>query len=314
MSRIHEALKKAAADRAAQAPAATTAELADNAAEIQRRVETPERVFESNVPSERLRRLEEDPRYAGTPRLTYEELMKRCARPGWTLDARNSVFVGADSDRVGAERFRTLRSRLYQIANAQPLKKLLITSSIPAEGKTFVAANLAQSIVRQPDRRVLLIDADLRASRLHQTLGAPSGPGLSDYLSGEKDEFAVIQNGLEGNLCFIPGGTQVSNPSELLLRERMKTLLDTMAEIFDWIIIDSPPALPVHDASMLAGQCDGVLFVVRAGSTDSSIAQRVSAEFRDKNLLGVVLNRVDSADTYNNYYYGYGPESGGAAR
>ena len=138
--------------------------------------------------------------------------------------------------------------------------------------------------------------------------------GLSDYLSGEKDEFAVIQNGLEGNLCFIPGGTQVSNPSELLLRERMKTLLDSMAEIFDWIIIDSPPALPVHDASMLAGQCDGVLFVVRAGSTDSSIAQRVSAEFRDKNLLGVVLNRVDSADTYNNYYYGYGPESGVAPR
>ncbi len=123
------------------------------------------------------------------------------------------------------------------------------------------------------------------------------------------DEFAVIQNGLEGNLCFIPGGQQVTNPSELLLNSKMKHLLDTMGEIFDWIIIDSPPALPVHDASMLAGQCDGVLFVVRAGATDSEIAQRVSAEFRDKNLLGVVLNRVDSADTYNNYYYGYGGDS-----
>ncbi len=184
MSRIHDALKKAAADRAAQAPAAaaTTADLADSAAEIQRRIEAPERVFDADLPSARLRQIEEDPRYAGTPRLTYEELMKRCARPGWTLDARNSVFVGADSDRIGAERFRTLRSRLYQIANTQPLKKLLITSSIPAEGKTFVAANLAQSIVRQPDRRVLLIDADLRASRLHQTLGAPAGPG-SERLS-----------------------------------------------------------------------------------------------------------------------------------
>ena len=105
-----------------------------------------------------------------------------------------------------------------------------------------MAANLAQSIVRQPDRRVLLIDADLRASRLHQTLGAPSGPGLSDYLRGEVDEYAIIQNGLEGNLCFIPGGQQTANPSELLLRDKMKTLLDRMAEIFDWIIIDSPPA------------------------------------------------------------------------
>ena len=181
-----------------------------------------------------------DPRFKDTGVLTYEELVKRCSHPKWTLDARNSVFVGADSDRVGAERFRTLRSRLYQIAGAQQLKKLLITSSIPAEGKTFVAANLAQSIVRQPDRRVLLIDADLRASRLHQTLGAPSGPGLSDYLRGEVDEYAVIQNGLEGNLCFIPGGQQIANPSELLLRDRMKTLLDRMAEIFDWVISIHP--------------------------------------------------------------------------
>jgi capsular exopolysaccharide synthesis family protein len=221
--------------------------------------------------------------------------------------------VGGDSDRIGAERFRTLRSRLYQIAGTQQLKKVLITSSIPAEGKTFVAANLAQSIVRQPDRRVLLIDADLRASRLHQSFGAPSGPGLTDYLRGEVDEYAIIQNGLEGNLCFIPGGQSVSNPSELLLRDKMKHLLDAMSEIFDWVILDSPPALPVHDASMLADICDGVLFVVRAGSTDSEIARRVSAEFRDKNLLGVVLNRVDSADTYNNYYYGYGSEAEGMA-
>ena len=252
-------------------------------------------------------------RFKDTGVLTYEELIKRCSHPKWTLDARNSVFVGADSDRVGAERFRTLRSRLYQIAGTQDLKKLLITSSIPAEGKTFVAANLAQSIVRQPDRRVLLIDADLRASRLHQTLGAPSGPGLSDYLRGEADEFAIIQNGLEGNLCFIPGGQQVANPSELLLRDKMKDLLNKMSTIFDWVILDSPPALPVHDASMLADQCDGVLFVVRAGSTDSEIAQRVSGEFRNKNLLGVVLNRVDSADSYNNYYYGYGGDPEGVS-
>ena len=307
MSRIHEALKKAAQDRATQTPTAVTADLVDGAAEINRHIEPPE----TPLRVETMRAEMADPRFRGAPILTYEELVKRCTHPRWILDARNSVFVGADSDRVGAERFRTLRSRLYQIAGTQTLKKLLITSSIPAEGKTFVAANLAQSIVRQPDRRVLLIDADLRASRLHQTLGAPSGPGLSDYLRGEVDEYAIIQNGLEGNLCFIPGGQQVSNPSELLLRDKMKQLLDAMSAIFDWVIIDSPPALPVHDASMLADQCDGVLFVVRAGSTDAEIAQRVSAEFRDKNLLGVVLNRVDSADSYNNYYYGYGGDPEG---
>ncbi len=309
MSRIHEALKKAAQDRAVKAPTAVTADLVDGAAEINRHIETPPELLRGDTS-----RVETAvPRFHGTAFVTYEDLIQRCSHPEWTLDARNSVFIGGDSDRIGAERFRTLRSRLYQIAGAQTLKKLLVTSSIPAEGKTFVAANLAQSIVRQPDRRVLLIDADLRASRLHQSLGAPSGPGLSDYLRGEVDEFAIVQNGLEGNLCFIPGGQQVSNPSELLLRDRMKTLLDMMNPIFDWIIIDSPPALPVHDASMLADQCDGVLFVVRAGATDSEIAQRVAAEFRDKNLLGVVLNRVESADTYNNYYYGYGGDTEGMA-
>ena len=189
MSRIHEALKKAAQDRATQTPTAVTADLVDGAAEINRHIEPPVEVLRT----ENMRVAMADPRFKESRLLSYEELVKRCTHPQWTLDARNSVFVGADSDRIGAERFRTLRSRLYQIAGAQPLKKLLITSSIPAEGKTFVAANLAQSIVRQPDRRVLLVDADLRASRLHQTLGAPSGPGLSDYLSGDVDEFAIIQ-------------------------------------------------------------------------------------------------------------------------
>jgi protein-tyrosine kinase len=309
MSRIHDALKKAAQDRATQSPTPTavTADLVEGAAEINRHIDVPPDVMRGEIA-----RGAAASRFQGSRFLNYDELIQRCTHPQWTLDARNSVFVGGDSDRIGAERFRTLRSRLYQIAGAQQLKKLLITSSIPAEGKTFVAANLAQSIVRQPDRRVLLIDADLRASRMHQAFGAPSGPGLSDYLRGEADEYAIVQNGLEGNLCFIPGGQQVSNPSELLLRDRMKILLDMMTPIFDWIIIDSPPALPVHDASMLADHCDGVLFVVRAGSTDSEIAQRVAAEFRDKNLLGVVLNRVDSADTYNNYYYGYGADSVGS--
>src|SRR5262249_11855055 len=92
--------------------------------------------------------------------LRYEDLVKKCATPKWAIDGRMSVFEGGDDKQVGAERFRTLRSRLYQIAGTRPLRRVMVTSSVPAEGKTFVAANLAQSIVRQPDRKVLLIDAD----------------------------------------------------------------------------------------------------------------------------------------------------------
>jgi capsular exopolysaccharide synthesis family protein len=215
------------------------------------------------------------------------------------------LFNDQTNNVVGIEKFRTLRSRLYQIAATHPLKKILITSGLPGEGKTFVTTNLAQSFVRQTDRRTLLIDGDLRASRLHRLLGAPDKPGLTDYLRGEADEFQITQVGPSGNLCLIPGGQEVTNPSELLHGERMRHLLERMSQVFDWVILDSPPAIAVHDASMLADMCDGVIFVVRAGSTDFEIAAKASSEFRDKNLLGVVLNRVEKGDAYGDYYYGY---------
>ncbi len=297
MSRIHEALKKAAQERSARLPDTSTVDLDDVANNVTRTIDPA-----PNLALPVIRELSTGTMVTG---LRFEELVKKCAHPKWQLDERSSVFLGAETSKIGAERFRTLRSRLYQIAGTRTLKRVLVTSSIPAEGKTFVTANLAQSIVRQDDRRVLLIDADLRASRLHQALGAPSTPGLSDYLRGEANEFEVIQRGLEGNLCFIPGGKLVANPSELLLGERMKKLLDLVTPVFDWVILDSPPALPVHDASMLADLCDGVLFVVRAGHTEFEMAEKASSEFQDKNLLGVVLNCVEKSETYGEYYYGY---------
>jgi capsular exopolysaccharide synthesis family protein len=298
MSRIHEALKKAAEERSSKLATDSPLDLIDVAGVL-----SSSQVAEKDLsaPSSRTT-LRKD---ADRSRASFDELVKKCVHPKWVVDPRTSVFHGADRHQVGAERFRTLRSRLYQIAGAQPLKKILITSSVPSEGKTFVAANLANSIVRQNERRVLLIDADLRASRLHQTLGAPLTPGLTDYLRGDADEFSVIQKGFDNNLCFIPGGNTVSNPSELLMGERMKRLFDFAAPLFDWIVLDSPPALPVHDASMLADLCDGVLFVVRAGQTNYQMAEKASSEFLNKNLLGVVLNCVEKGDGYGGYYYGY---------
>ena len=297
MSRIHEALKKAAEERSTKLAASPSLDLLDVASDFGRAL-----VIEPGpIPPVR-----PEVRANGISALSQiDELAKRCAHPVWHPDPRTSMFHGGDLQNIGAERFRTLRSRLSQIAATQKLKKIIVTSSIPAEGKTFVAANLANSIVRQHDRRVLLIDADLRASRLHLVLGAPASPGLTDYLRGEADEVAVIQQGSDGNLFFIPGGSLVSNPSELLLGDRMKLLLERVSPLFDWIILDSPPALPVHDASMLADLCDGVLFVVRAGQTDCEMAEKASAEFRDKGLLGVVLNGVEKGDSYGTYYYGY---------
>jgi protein-tyrosine kinase len=297
MSRIHEALKKAAQDRNAQGGKRSVSDLVDLTTETTDPLVAAESGQHLDARTGLLDRVD-----IGT--LPFEVFARRFSRVAWKLEPRGSVFSAQANDPIGAEKFRTLRSRLYQIASVQPLKTILVTSSMPAEGKTFIAANLAQSFTRQTDRRILLIDADLRASRLHLLLGAPAKPGLTDYLLGEADEFQITQMGPEGNLCLIPGGREVSNPSEILHSERMKHLLQRMSQAFDWIILDSPPALAVHDASILADMCDGVLFVVRAGSTDFELAEKASLEFREKNLLGVVLNRVQAGDTYGGYYYG----------
>ena len=298
MSRIHDALKKAAEERASQSPASSPQTFVDVTEEISRSAQTGNGL--DTAPKNG------SAKAGKQPFARFEQLLKRCAHPKWTLDPRMSVFGGTDSKKIGAEPFRTLRSRLSQIAGTHVLKRIVITSSVPAEGKTFVAANLAQSIIRQPDRRVLLIDADLRASRLHVALGAPSTPGLTDYLRGEVDEYAIIQSSPDEKLCFIPGGNEVSNPSELLLSDRMRHLLDVVTPMFDFVILDSPPATPVHDPSVLADLCDGVLFVVRAGVTDFEVAEKAVAEFREKNLLGVVLNGAgrETAYTQYNHYTG----------
>ena len=299
MSRIHEALKKAASERNAQLAGGTASELVELAGEgiAEKEISPPVREAGRNGSG------------VGTaPSSQLEELLRRCQRTEWKIDPRFSVFVNEARDRSGAEKFRTLRSRLYQIAATRPLKRILITSSVPEEGKTFVASNLAQSIIRQEHRRVLLIDGDLRASRLHLTLGASVEPGLSDYLRGEADEFKIVQTGKPPNLSLIAGGREVPNPSELLHSNAMRTLLDRLTPLFDWVILDSPPAIAVHDASMLADICDGVLLVVEAGKTDFEVAQKAVREFGEGRLLGVVLNRVEKSDGYP-YNYAYTGEN-----
>jgi protein-tyrosine kinase len=300
MSRIHEALKKAEQEKAAQMPAIGPASVPYVANDGEVPVFSSQRiVVESSRPADTVRTA----RPAGGATLHFDDLLQRCTHPEWKSDSALRISLTGDSGKIVGERFRTLRSRLYQVAATRTLRRVLITSSLPAEGKTFVATNLVRSIIRQADRRVLLIDADLRAPRLHTALGAPSSPGLSDYLRGEADEYAIVQNSVTNNLCFIPCGSKISNPSELLLSDRMKVLLDSVTPAFDWVILDSPPCLPVHDASSLADLCDGVLFVVRAGETDHEAAKKASLEFREKNLLGVVLNQVENCEAQSGYYY-----------
>ncbi|MFY9528811.1 MAG: CpsD/CapB family tyrosine-protein kinase [Candidatus Acidiferrales bacterium] len=298
MSRIHEALKKAEQERASALAATPAAPLAVAKPPVPPPV-SPVAKHEGSVsPALRAQPASEE-------FLRFDDLWKRCSQPGWLLDAGTSVFAHPDVPAAATEQFRTLRSRLYQIRDKQPLRTLLITSALAAEGKTFIASNLAQTVVRQQEKRVLLIDADLRNPRLHLTLGAPSSPGITDYLKGQAAETAIIQRGLRETLCFIPSGSLVPNPSELLANGRLKVLLDRVTPLFDWVIVDSPPIGPVSDSLLLADLCDGVLVVVRAASTAYDLAQKSCQEFQNKNLIGVVLNRVEKRTSYNAYQYYY---------
>ena len=302
MSRIHEALKKAEQERAAATAPDSVVPQTDQAilAPPERRNGTAP--FVADVPIAQTA-------ISASPRsdyLRFDDLLTHCAHPHWNIDPDVNVFFNPSLSAPGAEQFRTLRSRLYQLRGSRTLRTILVTSSLAGEGKTFVTSNLCQALVRQPDRRALMIDADLRNSRLHLPLGAPAAPGLTDYLSGAADEMSIIQHGHDGNLCLIPGGSKVTNPSELLSNGRLKMLLDRVSPIFDWVVVDSPPCLPVADASVLADLCDGVLFVVRAAVTSSEAARRASQEMKTKNVIGVVLNGVKDDPAYGSSYYYYG--------
>ena len=241
---------------------------------------------------------------------SYETLLARCPKAHWTPDKSSMLFFDEDENRRGAEEFRTLRSRLYQIREKISLKKLLITSALPKEGKSFVAANLAQVMVRQQGRRALIIDADLRSPGMHRHLGAKQSPGLSDYLMGESDEFSTLQRGPMENLFFVPAGRSVAGAAELLSNGRLKVFLQRVEPLFDWIILDTPPVIPVSDSTLLANFCDGVIMVVRSNVTPSDLARRAREEFQDKLLLGVVLNGTTSGESsQSKYYYGEAQES-----
>jgi capsular exopolysaccharide synthesis family protein len=214
----------------------------------------------------------------------------------WNPDRNRLVFLdGNGNGHPGpvTEQFRGVSSRLYQLRQAHPIASILISSARSREGRTFVAVNLAHALVQQPGKRVLLIDADLRNPGIHKLLGTQAEPGLSDYLAGNVDAPSVIQKGPIKGLFLIPSGAVTIDAAELLANGRLKVLLERAAG-FDWVVIDSPPASAVCDASIMAEVCDGILLVVEATKTPSEMAERVVQQFRNRPILGAVVNRSDA--------------------
>jgi protein-tyrosine kinase len=302
MSRIHEALKKAEQERSAS--------LVDRKAEESGKLPGSRQVVKIGSEAKIAlapAALPDSSTAKDSNILQPDELRAKCVKTVWNPDPNFLVFSNSKEYPAGAEQFRTLRSRLYRIRESKPLSILLVSSATPAEGKTFVSANLAHALVRQPGCRVLLIDADMRAPKLHKLMGVPPGPGLAEYLQGGIDGLDILQKGQEDDLYFIQAGQHVTHPAELISNGRLKQLIDHVSGLFDWIIVDSPPILPVSDAAVLAPMCHGVLFVVRAGITPAAVCQKACQQLQDANIVGVVLNSADdsvgsgSYDQYSDY-------------
>ena len=239
------------------------------------------------------------------------------------MSARKNVGIIRDygqSDHLFAvrEAYRTIRTNICLSVIKEGCRKIVFTSSVQGEGKTVTASNVAFSM-SQTDMKVLLIDADLRLSRVHKILKLTNEKGLSNVLGRLCTFEEAVCHTKYTNLDVLCAGMKVPNPAELLASESMQKLLDKLGEIYDCIIVDTPPLNLVSDAMPIIKMTDGVIIVVRQNYATYPGVQQVVEGLKmvDAKILGMVLNSVDSKEfsySYKNGYgYGYGYSSYGAS-
>jgi len=225
---------------------------------------------------------------------------------GLDVPPESRLVALTDKESLPAEKFRFLSVRLRQLRQARPLKKLLITSTVPEEGKSLVSANLAITLARKKPQSVLLLEGDLRRPVLAREFGVSTPTGLSEWLQSRPTQLPVIYNLQQAGLCFLPAGHPPHNPLELMQSGRLSELFESLTESFDWIVIDSPPILPLGDTSVWTRLAEGVLLVVREGITQRQQLKRGLEALDRSKLLGTVLNDCSNVDR-DNYYQRYGP-------
>lgn len=200
-----------------------------------------------------------------------------------------------EPDSAVSEQYRILRTNIQSVASEKPIKAIVVTSSVASEGKTVTAVNLAISMAQDLDNKsVLLIDADLRKGKVDRYLGLDTDKGLADILSnGLSLEEALLDIGIS-NLTIIPSGEYPKNPAELLGSLKMRNLLESLRQQFDYIIIDTPPVISLTDPGILGSMVDGVVMVVQAGRTQKSIISHSKELLRQARakVLGYVLTNV----------------------
>lgn len=225
------------------------------------------------------------------------------------MDARvtEKVVVDARISTVSREQYRRLAAILHDAQGTSGLRVIMVASALAGEGKTLTASNLALTFSESYQRRVLLVDADLRRPTLDALFRLNTVTGLSDGLANPDSKLVVRQ--VSSRLAVLPAGRPNADPMAGLTSDRMRHLLAEAKEAFDWVIVDTPPLGLLPDAHLLASMVDGAVIVIRAGSTPHDAIKRVVDAVGRTRILGVVLNGSDPAPASDYYYSGYGHES-----
>jgi capsular exopolysaccharide synthesis family protein len=198
------------------------------------------------------------------------------------------------------EQFRRLAATLRQANRASGIKTVMVTSAAPSDGKTFTAVNLALVLAESYRYKVLLIDADLRRPSIPTVLDLEEGTGLSEALIATTDQKLALVP-LTADLTLLPAGQPIANSIEALTSPRMRHILEEAATRFDWVVLDAAPVGPTSDARLLTDMVDGTLMVIRAGQTQYPEMQQAVESLGRDNILGVVLNGVDTAPPQSYY-------------
>jgi capsular exopolysaccharide synthesis family protein len=220
---------------------------------------------------------------------------------------RRPIIIHENPKSPISEAYRALRTNIQFSAIDEELKVIMVTSAGPGEGKSTTINNLAVAYA-QSDKRVLLIDADLRKPTLHSTFNITNRWGLTNLLTNQVQLKDVVQQTSISNLEVLTSGPIPPNPSEILSSKRLVTLLEELKTQYDVVFIDTPPAIAVTDAQIVATRCDGVILVVDSGKVkrDFAIKAKTNLDHVQARILGVVLNNVDRKNKEAYYYYYYG--------
>jgi protein-tyrosine kinase len=233
----------------------------------------------------------------------FSTLLERVQEVSFNPSPQAHLLNSAKPHEAPAEEFRTLRTRLNHLQTLQPIHTLVVTSPSPAEGKSFTAINLALAEAQLEGSHVLLMDCDFRRPIIHGHLQMERTPGVTDYLQGKAKLEDAIKRIAGTNLYVLPAGEAVMNPLEMLNLKEMKSLLDQLPKLFNWVILDSPPLLFAADASLLSTLCHGTVIVVRIGATTIDSVTRAIQALCNNNVLGIVVNGARRGELYSKYTY-----------